>query len=306
MITHLRHARTVLAGLAIAGLVTSGLAITPAQAATHYTVSGAIGARYASVKGTLGQPSCPMQRTGHDGYRQTFQHGTIAYDHTGTHVVTGAIWKAWTASGAEKSSYGPVRGGMVTVGGVTQQRFGSTAVLSYQNGKVIPISGAIGVAYIRAGQIRSEVGYPTSTMHKVKGGDQQNFSNGNIQHRYGYTYVTTTRGQKAVTFATSKVGGRYVWGGTGARGYDCSGLTQAAWRAGGVSLPRVTTSQVKAGRAVSKADLRPGDLVFYSHNTHVALYVGHGQVVHAANARAGIKISPITSSGPISAMRRIG
>ncbi|AXE39232.1 C40 family peptidase [Acidipropionibacterium virtanenii] len=115
------------------------------------------------------------------------------------------------------------------------------------------------------------------------------------------------RASTAIAFAKSKIGGPYVYGGTGPTGYDCSGLMQAAWAAAGVSLPRTSGEQFSAGTSVSQSDLQPGDLVFYYGNppSHVGMYIGGGQIVHASNPTSGIKISPIGEM-PISGARRVG
>ena len=90
------------------------------------------------------------------------------------------------------------------------------------------------------------------------------------------------RGAKALAFARAQLGKPYRFGATGPNAYDCSGLTGAAWRAAGVSLSRTSQSQFHDGRAVSKSDLQPGDLVFfYSGISHVGLYAGNGMILHA-------------------------
>ncbi|MEV6351831.1 NlpC/P60 family protein [Streptomyces hydrogenans] len=104
----------------------------------------------------------------------------------------------------------------------------------------------------------------------------------------------TGRASAAISFARAQLGKPYVWGATGPSGYDCSGLTQAAWRAAGVSLPRTTYTQINAGRRVSRSELAPGDLVFfYSGISHVGLYIGGGQMIHAPRPGAPIRIAPI-------------
>ncbi len=92
----------------------------------------------------------------------------------------------------------------------------------------------------------------------------------------------TGRAATAIAFAKAQLGTWYLWGGTGPQ-YDCSGLTQAAWRAAGVYLPRTTYEQVNVGYAVPAIleDLAPGDLIFYIGNEHMAIYVGGGLVIHA-------------------------
>ena len=91
-----------------------------------------------------------------------------------------------------------------------------------------------------------------------------------------------TKAAKAVAFARAQVGKPYVWGAAGPGSYDCSGLTQAAWRAAGVTLPRATTDQANAGTTVPLDDAQPGDLVFFhDDSSHVGVYVGDGMMIHA-------------------------
>ncbi|MFE9876540.1 NlpC/P60 family protein [Streptomyces sp. NPDC005784] len=104
-----------------------------------------------------------------------------------------------------------------------------------------------------------------------------------------------SRAAAAVAYAYSKLGSAYVWGATGPDAFDCSGLAQAAYRSAGVSLPRTTYSQINAGQRVTLSELRPGDLVFfYSGITHVGIYVGNGQMIHAPNPSAPVRLAPIS------------
>lgn len=102
---------------------------------------------------------------------------------------------------------------------------------------------------------------------------------------------------KVVNYGLQFVGNRYVWGGTNPNtGADCSGFVQYVMRnAAGVSLPRTSREQAKVGRAVNSSEMLPGDLIFYTNSSgvvnHVAMYIGNGQIVHAASRRSGIKIS---------------
>ncbi|MFI0779821.1 C40 family peptidase [Streptomyces sp. NPDC021212] len=105
---------------------------------------------------------------------------------------------------------------------------------------------------------------------------------------------TGDRAARAISFAYGAIGKPYVWGATGPYGYDCSGLTQAAWRAAGVSLPRTTYTQINAGRRISRGELAPGDLVFfYSGVSHVGLYIGNGLMIHAPRPGAPVRVAPI-------------
>ncbi|WP_244419220.1 NlpC/P60 family protein [Streptomyces hygroscopicus] len=102
------------------------------------------------------------------------------------------------------------------------------------------------------------------------------------------------RAARAVAFAYAALGKPYVWGATGPSGFDCSGLTQAAWKAGGVALPRTTYTQISSGPRIDRSQLTPGDLVFfYSGISHVGLYVGDGKMIHAPHPGAPVRIAPI-------------
>ncbi|WP_200301860.1 C40 family peptidase [Streptomyces adelaidensis] len=103
-----------------------------------------------------------------------------------------------------------------------------------------------------------------------------------------------SRASAAVSYAYTKLGSPYVWGATGPNAFDCSGLTQAAYRAAGVSLPRTTYAQINAGQRVARSELRPGDLVFfYSGISHVGIYIGNGQMIHAPNPSAPVRVAPL-------------
>ncbi|MFF4184565.1 NlpC/P60 family protein [Streptomyces sp. NPDC001691] len=104
----------------------------------------------------------------------------------------------------------------------------------------------------------------------------------------------SSRAAAAVAFAYGALGKPYVWGATGPSSFDCSGLTQAAWRSAGVQLPRTTYTQINAGSRVPRSQLAPGDLVFfYSGISHVGLYIGGGQMIHAPHPGAPVRIAPI-------------
>lgn len=120
--------------------------------------------------------------------------------------------------------------------------------------------------------------------------------------------VTSGGAAAAVAFAKAQVGKRYVMGSTGPNSYDCSGLTSAAWRQGGVSLPRTSQGQASAGVRVSVSQIQPGDIVvFYGGASHVGIYVGGGMLVDAANPRSGVRMISLKNSWmPIHSVRRVG
>ncbi|MEO3762808.1 C40 family peptidase [Streptomyces sp. B8F3] len=110
--------------------------------------------------------------------------------------------------------------------------------------------------------------------------------------------------EAALAFAEAQAGEPYVWGATGPDAWDCSGLTQAAWRAAGVEIPRVTWDQVTAGASVPVAELRPGDLVFFFDDiSHVGLYTGGGHMIHAPRPGAVVRSESIYSMPVHSAIR---
>jgi len=108
----------------------------------------------------------------------------------------------------------------------------------------------------------------------------------------------STKAAKALAFARAQIGKPYVWGATGPGSYDCSGLTQAAWKAAGVTLPRTTYDQVNAGTTVSLTDAQPGDLIFfYDDISHVGIYIGNGMMIHAPKPGAYVREESIYYGG---------
>ena len=110
-----------------------------------------------------------------------------------------------------------------------------------------------------------------------------------------------------VSYALQFVGNRYVWGGTSLEnGIDCSGFTMRILGKYGVSLPHSSKAQPSCGTKISSSDAKPGDLFFYgsgSSISHVAIYIGNGQIVHASNKRDGIKVSNAFYRSPICVVR---
>ncbi|MGW5848490.1 NlpC/P60 family protein [Streptomyces sp. NPDC055254] len=112
------------------------------------------------------------------------------------------------------------------------------------------------------------------------------------------------RAATAVMAARAAVGRPYVWGSTGPSGFDCSGLMVWSYRQAGVALPRTSQAQRYAGRRVPLSQARPGDLVTYrSDASHVGMYVGNGQVVHAPYPGARVRYDPVGMM-PVSSVTR--
>lgn len=108
-------------------------------------------------------------------------------------------------------------------------------------------------------------------------------------------------------YAKQFLGNPYVWGGTSlTKGADCSGFVQSVFKKYGVSLPRTSREQAKAGTTIQASQLQPGDLIFYAKGgtiNHVAIYIGNGQVIHASSPKTGIKISSYNYRTPAKMVR---
>lgn len=113
-------------------------------------------------------------------------------------------------------------------------------------------------------------------------------------------------GSKAAAKACSLIGKPYIWAAAGPAGYDCSGLTLVAWASAGVSLRHYTKWQWADTTPVSRADLQPGDLVFYYGDLHhMGMYVGDDTIVHAPHTGDHVRMAPLDRM-PITGFRRPG
>lgn len=104
--------------------------------------------------------------------------------------------------------------------------------------------------------------------------------------------------EKALAYALLQVGKPYVRGGVGPNSFDCSGLVQRAWASAGIKLPRTSGQQFDATIHIDMTDALPGDLIFYGQDgvKHVAMYIGFGLIVEAANPSKGVVISPLITT----------
>ncbi|MGW1056432.1 C40 family peptidase [Micromonospora rubida] len=118
--------------------------------------------------------------------------------------------------------------------------------------------------------------------------------------------VVSAAARTAIKTACAQVGDPYVWGATGPNSFDCSGLTQYAYKAAGISLTHFTGAQWNEGRAIPRSEARPGDLVFFfSDLHHVGLYLGNDKMVHAPRAGKPVNVSSINTM-PVAGFRRPG
>ena len=145
-------------------------------------------------------------------------------------------------------------------------------------------------------------GNSSSSTSKGNGNSSGSSSGSSSSSSSNVSYNPT--GQSVVNYACQFVGNPYVWGGTSlTNGADCSGFIMSVYAKFGVSLPHSSAAMAGCGRGVSYSEAMPGDIICYAG--HVAIYMGGGQIVHASNARDGIKISGNAAYRPIVAVRRV-
>lgn len=147
----------------------------------------------------------------------------------------------------------------------------------------------------------SNTGSGSSTSNKSNSNTSSNNASSN---NTGSSVSYNPTGQSVVNYACQFVGNPYVWGGTSlTNGADCSGFIMSVYAKFGVSLPHSSGAMAGCGRGVSYSEAMPGDIICYAG--HVAIYMGGGQIVHASNAKDGIKISGNAAYRPIVAVRRV-
>jgi cell wall-associated NlpC family hydrolase len=116
----------------------------------------------------------------------------------------------------------------------------------------------------------------------------------------------THAAQVAVDTALAQIGDPYVWGAAGPNAFDCSGLTEYAYAAAGIYLPHSSSMQSTMGTPVAYSDLQPGDLVFfYTPVSHVAMYIGNGQIVQASTYGQPVAVTELAYMPDYVGARRI-
>ncbi|MCZ4610876.1 NlpC/P60 family protein [Streptomyces sp. Lzd4kr] len=112
------------------------------------------------------------------------------------------------------------------------------------------------------------------------------------------------KGRKAIAYATAQLGKPYLWGAVGPDSFDCSGLTSRAWLAAGVPIPRTSQEQWRQLEHVPVDHMRPGDLIIYfSDASHVALYIGDGQMIQAPRTGRTVSVAPAGSMAILGVVR---
>ena len=170
---------------------------------------------------------------------------------------------------------------------------------SSSGGKKLAAAGLVGVALLAAGHAKP--GHATAKPAAAVVADA--------------VRPADARGFAAVAYARRQLGQPYLWGGTGQGGFDCSGLVMEAWRHAGVDIERTSQKQWATLPHISRAQLRPGDLVLFaggdgtqSEPGHVVMYVGGGQVIQAYAPGVPVEISPLddVGAGPLTGYARPG
>ena len=175
------------------------------------------------------------------------------------------------------------------------------------------LSGPIAVvarptAWLRQGSRRVELSYGTrlplagplspQVVVVLPGGRSGQLPRAAVRTYSAPGQIPKPTGTTIVSSARKFLGVRYLWGGTAAFGFDCSGLIELAFRANGVLIPRDADAQARAGKPVARASQRPGDLIFYgrTHVHHAALYAGAGRMIEAPNSASSVRLAPVRSS----------
>lgn len=157
-----------------------------------------------------------------------------------------------------------------------------------------------GIGYIRSDYLAlTEIPYENKDSNKDPLFFVNGTSTGTAPSPSALNSGTSIRSE-IVANAKKYLGVPYVWGGTTTSGFDCSGYVQYVLRLSGINLPRTTTEQYKVGTYVSKNNLKPGDLVFLQNTyrqgiSHVGIYIGDGNMIHASSSK-GVTISSLSSS----------
>ena len=293
--------RRLTTGAAAAGVLAAGLlGATPAEAATvpgtatAETAIRASASTKAAVLGTLERGQrIPTTAKAKNGWVQVRFRLKTAYV-ASTRITTRTTRLPAAPKALDKATTKVATGRLVVRSGPAKSR---AVVGRIAEGSTIKLTGRFKTGY--AETVHRQQRRWVSVRYVV--------SAAKLQPKPAVPTTAAVRGAAAVAFAKAQLGKPYKYGSSGPGSFDCSGLTLSAWKAAGVTLPRTSQQQFAIGTKVAKADLRPGDLVFFysSKPTHVAIYVGDGVLIHAPRAGKDVEYSKLTYM-PFSGARRPG
>jgi cell wall-associated NlpC family hydrolase len=146
-----------------------------------------------------------------------------------------------------------------------------------------------------------EIYSPHRKTEHQKSRPKDNYNPNNYKSFIDRKSSLTPLGKKIEKIAKSHLGKRYLWGGNGPDRFDCSGLTKSVYKENGITLPRKSYRQARVGKRVSRYRLKKGDLVFFDSPrsrkiSHVGIFIGNGDFIHASSSNNGVIISNLNSS----------
>lgn len=141
-------------------------------------------------------------------------------------------------------------------------------------------------------EIKAKYEDAKAELARLTAAEQAAFNTSDVE--IGFEVDASGRAKAAIDFATAQLGKPYIYGGTGPKGYDCSGLVMKSFAAAGVSLPRVVGPQYAASRKISMSELQPGDIVFYGDMSHNGIYIGNGKVIHAPRPGKSLEVTSVS------------
>ncbi|MDO4174486.1 MAG: SH3 domain-containing protein [Eubacteriales bacterium] len=266
---------------------TSALNVRSGPSTSHSVIGGLSGGASANVVGSSGK-WYKISYGGGYGYISSSYTSSAPSTTTNTSNVTNV------SNTSGKTYYSTTAGLNVRSGPGTS--YASKGTLSY--GQAVTVIDTS--SYWYKVQFNGGTGYVGSKyLSSSKPSSSNTTNNSSTNNTPSYD---SGSGSSIVSFAQSLLGRPYVYGASGPNSFDCSGFTQYVYAHFGKSLPRSSSAQYASASKISKSSLQPGDLVFFSNSSsggsvgHVAIYMGNGMIIHAANSKTGVCTTSLNSS----------
>lgn len=229
-----------------------------------------------------------------------------------TGKVTGYVMNSYLITGDEGVALAKKVGSLVaTVNTTTLNVRTAPSLLDSESDIItsVPIDEELEVLDLSTDWIKIEIDNDKGYVSRQYVNLSYELKKGVLVEELGVSGGVSSLRAEMVAYAKQFLGNPYVWGGTNPNtGADCSGFTQYIYSHFGYYIDRVSRSQAGNGSSISASEARPGDLIFYGSGgyiSHVTMYIGNGQVIHASNRRTGIKISNMYYRDPIKIVRII-